>query len=203
MKKLLVLGALAVLAFITSSSANAQIVIPPGQQITCVLHCHGLIFIRLSDGTIIEMQANASGDATLESVEANDGSDGNPIFTRFTPVSINVQGNDPTLGGFEFEFEPTSTLSLSEVTPTDQSSSEHFPATCTVRANVVGRIDAFPGEFRNVTECEMQATNLTSFNPHNNESYVFTKDVEFRNSDDDDANAISFVIPAGATVVLN
>jgi hypothetical protein len=203
MKKVFILAAVAVMAILgAGTNAQAQgIVIPPGTSIVCTLECHGLIFIRLSDGSVIEMPANARGQAELESVASNEGTKTAPASSTLVPKSITVAGNDPSLGNFSFNFDASRAVNPTVVTANQNGAGNYFPATCYVYANVTGTIDAFPGTFTNTTECRMKTVNLGSFNPQDGEVYEFTDDVEFRN--DDSADGVSFVIPAGATVILH
>jgi hypothetical protein len=202
MKQLLIAAAFVALAMIGGSvSTRAQIVIPPGEQIVCVLHCHGLVFIQLSDGTVIEAAEDAEGEATLESV----GSDpDHPANTVFVPVSITVTGDNPNVGSFEFTFDRSRDVNSSTVAATDEAieAGVELPAVANVYANVTGRIEAFEGTFTNVNECHMQAT-INSFNPHRHETYTFTRPVELRNLDAPEDQQVIVTIPAGATVTLD
>lgn len=213
MKKLYIAAALIAMAIMGSAmSAHAQgtIKVPKGKKIICAVKCHGLIFIRFADGTIIEIQADASGTAELESLGSNnaDGDDATePTSTSFTPVSITVSGTDATYGDYSFSFDASRNVSNTVVTANQPG--PDFPATANVYANVTGSIAGIAGTFSNSTECHMQNTNLNSFDPHVNETYTFTNDVVFSdpNAPDDDGDGVpdgaSFTIPAGATVELN
>ena len=201
MKKLLITAALIAMAIIVNNvrvEAQGSIVVPPGSQVVCTFTCHGIIFIVLADGTIIETQANASGTGTLDCVSSNDGSNPNqPVGSAFLMSSVTVSGNDPTLGTYSFTFNPAQPL-ISTVTA--NIAGQEFPATGNIYANVTGTIRSIEGTFSNAAPCHMKATNLQSFNPHNNEIYTFVNDVLFTNDVNPD---VQFTIPAGATITLN
>jgi len=216
MRKLCLVAAMIVMAIIgVSMNASAQIVIPPGQRIVCQLHCHGLIFIRLSDGTVIEVVEDTDGEAEFESVgDANDGNRGDdgggggedtppsPATCSFKPIRMSITGTDPTYGDYSFTFDASRPTSNTVVTA-NQVDAE-LPATSDVYANVTGTIAGLPGTFTNVTECHMRSTNIQTFNPHVNEVYEFVDAVDFTSEDEDgDGNVTTFTIPAGATVTLN
>lgn len=203
MKKILIMAALLATAMVTSVFAQdgGTIRIPAGEQVVCVLECHGIIFIQLEDGSIIELPADASGTATLESLGENNQQEdgGSPASTAFKFVDITVSGTDATYGNYTFTFDLSATTTNTVITA-NQAGAD-FPATADVYANVTGEIDAFQGPFTNTTECHMRTTNLNSFAPQQGEVYTFVNDVVFTN--EAAGGNISFTIPAGATITLN
>jgi len=206
MKKLCIAAALFAIAIIgNSTSASSQIVIPPGTDVICVFECHGIIFIRYPDGTVIELPGDATGQAKLNTVSSNGTDPNQPLGSTFKPTDITVSGSNGTVGNFSFTFDASRPVTDASVTTNDAErfmAGEEFPATGDVYANMTGTIDAFPGSvFTNVTECHIQHTNLGSFNPHNKEVYTFVNDVEFSNNEPEESR-ITFTIPAGATVTL-
>jgi len=204
MRKLFLAAAVIIAAIVAGTvDAQAQIKIPPGDQIVCVFECHGLIFIVLEDGTVIETPGNATGDATLESLGDDDPS--HPANTAFRPVAINVTGNSGSFGDFNFTFDVSRPVSNATVYATQDAidAGAELPAVSDVYANVSGTIEGLPGTFTNTTECHMQAT-INSFNPHNHEVYTFVNDVVFTDDDPDgDGRNVTFTIPRGATVTLH
>jgi hypothetical protein len=207
MKTMCIAAALIALAFVggrTTARAQGKLNVPPGQQIVCQLHCHGLIFIRFADGRIIAVPEDTQGTATFQGAAARRGGDPTNGGCELTPVEINISGNDPVYGDYSFTFDATRSVTNSTVTPTDEAyaAGQDFPAIGDIYANVTGTIAGLQGTFTNTTECHMQATNLMSFNPHNNEVYTFVNDVVFTNGLPE-SEATQFTIPAGATVTLN
>lgn len=203
MKKLVTLAALA--AILTAGSmtplfAQGSIFVPAGRTIRCIVFCHGTVVVTTPDGGEQELQAEAAGEADFVSLgPLNDDNDGASRGTAFTPVSLRFTGNDPTFGNYSFKFDgsrPVANTTVIENVP-----GAEFPATATVYANVIGTIRGLPGEFKNTTPCQIVNTNLQTFNPHVNEQYTFVNDVLF--TSEESGHEGSFVIPAGATIILN
>lgn len=204
MKKFFIAAAVILTAIVAGSiDTRAQIQVPAGDEIVCVLRCHGLIFIRFADGTVIELPGDAEGEATLESLGPDPD---HAVGTEFKIVSLDVSGNSPQVGAFNFTLDASRPATNSTVYATDEAveAGVEFPAVGDVYANVTGTIESLAGTFTNVNECHMQNTNLQSFNPHNSEVYTFVNDVEFIDDDPDgDGVHVTFTIPAGASVTLD
>ncbi len=119
---------------------------------------------------------------------------GTPCTQFLTPTTLSLTGTS-ALGTITTTLSAVAAQNSSIIS--NQAGSE-FPATGNLYFNVSVSISSQPGTFTSSTPVHLQNTNLTSFNPHVNQTYTLVGSVDLK-----DANGVAKYRISNLSVTLN
>lgn len=194
MKKIIVVRAFAVVAFLAASIVSAQ-----NKSCECI---GGEKCIEVAPG-VVECSPSIECEAQFDGNIPQSG----PINSVVTPSAITASVNIPTLGDITFELDatrpapPTTLVSDDPNTRFPLDVDINFNATATIAAQFRGEDGEDDPVYENVQPLHYSGSDINSVNPFDGERVTLTDDVQFVERGDPTGRVV-FTLKAGQSTLL-